>query len=155
MAKRPCIICNISFDFVQWQKMVRCKQSKSLTSNQDSMDPIDQQKKLHKMPLRIAIQKTHSHQKQWRSQTRAHTGLGPGVSNAQVLRRRVSTATRLCTVALRQYCQCAPGCSRVYCSFPDTILSGNEDYVRILGSLVLSPWSALRGGECMHLVWCM
>ena len=43
---------------------------------------------------------------QWRSQTRAHTGLGPGVSNAKVLRRRVSTATRLCTIALQQYCQC-------------------------------------------------
>ena len=41
---------------------------------------------------------------QWRSQTRAHTGLAsPGVSNAKVLRRRVSTATRLCTVALQQY----------------------------------------------------
>ena len=48
---------------------------------------------------------------QWRSQTRAHTGLGPGVSNAKVLRRRVCTATCLCTVALRQYCQCAPDCS--------------------------------------------
>jgi len=73
---------------------------------------------------------------QWRSQTRAHTGLGPGVSHAKVLRRRVSTATRLCTVALQQYCQCALDC---------TILSGNEDYARplILGSLVLRHLSVL------------
>jgi len=52
---------------------------------------------------------THTKEEmQWRSQTWAHTGLGLGVSNAKVLRRRVSTATRLGTVALRQYCHCAP-----------------------------------------------
>ena len=35
----------------------------------------------------------------------------PGVSNAKVLHRCVSTAMRLCTVSLWQYCQCAPDCS--------------------------------------------
>jgi len=64
-------------------------------------------------------------------QTRAHTGLRPGVSNAKVPRRHVCTATRLCTVALRQYSRSV--CSGLqYSSFPDTILSGNEDYARPL-----------------------
>ena len=58
-------------------------------------------------------------------QTRAHTGLGPGVSNDKVLRRRVCTATHLCTVALRQYCQCAPDCST-----PRSQTLSYEDYAR-------------------------
>ena len=85
---------------------------------------------------------------QWRSQTRAHTGLGPGVSNAKVLRRRVCTATRLCIVALRQYCQCAPDCS--------TPRSQTLSCLGTRTTLVQSHSQALVcGGECMHIVRCM
>ena len=85
---------------------------------------------------------------QWCSQTRAHTGLGPGVSNAKVLRRRVCTATRLCTVALRQYCQCAPDCS--------TPRSQTLSCLGTRTTLVQSRSQALVcGGECMHIVRCM
>ena len=81
-------------------------------------------------------------------QTRAHTGLGPGVSNAKVLRRRVCTATHLCTVALRQYCQCAPDCS--------TPRSQTLSCLGTRTTLVQSRSQALVcGGECMHIVRCM
>jgi len=91
---------------------------------------------------------TISRVNQWRSQARAHTGLGPGVSSAKVLRRRVCTATRLCTVALRQYCQCALDCS-----------TPHSQTLSCLGTrttLVQSRSQALFcGGECMHIVRCM
>jgi len=79
---------------------------------------------------------------QWRSQTRAHTGLGPGVSNAKssVDASYFDTSLYRSTAAVLSVCS-----GLQYSSFPDTILSGNEDCARpiILGSLVLRPWSAL------------
>ena len=71
---------------------------------------------------------------QWRSQTRAHTGLGPGISNAKVLHQYCDASLYRSTAAVLSVCS-----GLQYSSFPDTILSGNEDYARplILGSLVL------------------
>ena len=89
---------------------------------------------------KLYLPQDHVHVQQWCSQTRTHTGLGPGVSNAKVLRQYCDAPLYRSTVAVLSVCS-----GLQYSLFPDTILSGNEDYAcpLILGSLVLRLWSAL------------
>jgi len=82
------------------------------------------------------------------------TGPRPGRQQCQLLRRHVSTATRLCNVALWQYCQCAPDCS-----------TPRSQTLSCLGTrTTLGPWQSRSQSlvctsalvcECMHIVRCI